>query len=188
MDHWALSLAAAFGVLAQVIISPLHEPSTVKILLIYALGTIVLSLRLFFTTLSLSSTTSHIFFLNTSFFSTFILLTLIRRVYFSPLSRFPGPKIAACTKLWLANEFHHGRTSDTVRELHKMHGDIVRVAPAEISVNSVEGVEMIYKGKYLRGSLYEIASLIGADSVITTRDYAKHGPWRRIWWVLIRYC
>jgi hypothetical protein len=49
---------------------------------------------------------------------------VIHNVYFHPLSRFPGPRGAACTKWWLAyKQLGRGVSLSTLRvELHQKYG------------------------------------------------------------------
>ena len=54
----------------------------------------------------------------------YALVRVIYNVYFHPLSRFPGPRGAACTRWWLAYmELGMGVSLSTLREeLHKKYG------------------------------------------------------------------
>jgi hypothetical protein len=54
----------------------------------------------------------------------YALVCIIYNLYFHPLSRFPGPRGAACTKWWLAYwELGRGVSLSTLREeLHKEYG------------------------------------------------------------------
>ena len=87
-----------------------------------------------------------------------LLYALIRVVYnffFHPLSRFPGPRGAACTRWWLAYmELGKGVSLSTLRaELHQKYGtlstlllfdckidtgqgDIIRISPNEVDSTS----------------------------------------------------
>lgn len=49
---------------------------------------------------------------------------IVYRVYFSPLSRFPGPKLAAATLLFEAyyDVIKQGQYTFKIRELHKQYG------------------------------------------------------------------
>jgi hypothetical protein len=83
------------------------------------------------------------------------LLRVIYNVYFHPLSRFPGPRGAACTGWWLAYmELGRGVSLSTLRaQLHGKYGtdppsrssdcsldpwtgDIVRIAPNEVIIST----------------------------------------------------
>ena len=83
------------------------------------------------------------------------LLRVIYNIFFHPLSRFPGPRGAACTRWWLAYmELVRGVSLSTLRiELHQQYGmmlnnvafsdrtidlasdagDIIRIAPNEVN-------------------------------------------------------
>jgi hypothetical protein len=52
------------------------------------------------------------------------LLRVIYNVYFHPLARFPGPRSAACTSLWLAYmQLVRGVSLSTLRaDLHQKYG------------------------------------------------------------------
>jgi hypothetical protein len=54
----------------------------------------------------------------------YALVRVIYNVYFHPLSRFPGPRGAACTKWWLAYmQLVRGVSLSTLRmELHERYG------------------------------------------------------------------
>ena len=54
----------------------------------------------------------------------YALVRVIYNVYFHPLSRFPGPRGAACTGWWLAYmELGRGVSLSTLRtELHRKYG------------------------------------------------------------------
>jgi hypothetical protein len=62
-------------------------------------------------------------------FTGLVLYALVRvlyNVYFHPLSHFPGPRGAACTKLWLAYmQLGRGISLATLRsELHQKYGTV----------------------------------------------------------------
>jgi hypothetical protein len=56
----------------------------------------------------------------------YALIRVINNVYFHPLSRFPGPRGAACTKWWLAYmQLGRGVSLSTLRvELHQKYGTV----------------------------------------------------------------
>ncbi|KAF8488483.1 putative P450 monooxygenase [Russula emetica] len=64
----------------------------------------------------------------------YALIRVIYNVYFHPLSRFPGPRGAACTRWWLAYmELGRGISLSTLRaDLHQKYGDIIRISPNEL--------------------------------------------------------
>src|SRR6266403_2751072 len=56
----------------------------------------------------------------------YALVRVIYNLYFHPLSRFPGPRGAACTRWWLAYmELGRGISLSTIRaELHQKYGTV----------------------------------------------------------------
>jgi cytochrome P450 len=66
----------------------------------------------------------------------YVLTVVLYRLYFHPLAKFPGPKIAAATRLY---EFYHeiyrdGRYYQVIDAMHVEYGPIVRVNPFELHV------------------------------------------------------
>ncbi|EFQ25310.1 cytochrome P450 [Colletotrichum graminicola] len=64
------------------------------------------------------------------------ILSLVYNLYFHPLRRYPGPRSWGATRLMYSWELVHGRAHKSVLALHKQYGDIVRIAPDELSVCS----------------------------------------------------
>ncbi|KAH8587676.1 cytochrome P450 [Bisporella sp. PMI_857] len=74
----------------------------------------------------------------------YIIGLAIYRVYFHPLAAFPGPKLCAITRIpWLYN-FTLGRQSHFALELHESYGQVVRIAPNELSYTLEEAAKDIY--------------------------------------------
>ncbi|KAF5870852.1 putative benzoate 4-monooxygenase cytochrome p450 protein [Botrytis fragariae] len=170
------------AIACQVLLSPIHEPSTLKVISVYFLSNCVIFLYLTFTSTGIFQVIIHLFTLNITFLLTAIILTAFRRLYFSPLSHIPGPARFALTKLFIANEFRLGRTSYTIEALHKQYkSDVVRIGPNEVSIINADAVTEVFSGKYPRGTFYEIGAINGEVNLNTTRDYGKHTSWRRIW-------
>ena len=175
-------IVAALAIAAQVYLSPIPEVSTVKVVLAYYTANLILITYLFSSKLGFVDLFFKFTSLNATFLLTAITLTLIRRLYFSPLCKFPGPKLAAASKLWAANEYRLGRHSLTVKALHKKYNsDFVRIGPNEVSIRNVDAVEKIYKGRYTRGTFYEVGAINGEFNLNTTRNNKVHAVWRRIW-------
>ncbi|KAI0013031.1 cytochrome P450 [Xylariaceae sp. FL0662B] len=71
---------------------------------------------------------------------------VIYRLYFSPLARFPGPRIAAATGWY---EFYYqfwlnGKYIYEIEKMHKKYGPIVRVNPEELSIHDPEFYNELY--------------------------------------------
>lgn len=69
---------------------------------------------------------------------------MIYRIYFHPLSKYPGPKLAAATRLWWLRQQLGGRFPFLVHELHLKYGEIVRIAPTELSFSGAAAWKEIY--------------------------------------------
>ncbi|KAM3077399.1 hypothetical protein ACMFMG_006746 [Clarireedia jacksonii] len=174
--------AVALAVVCQVYLSPIPEPSTLKIVSTYFLGNFVLLLYLLRGGLRIIQSTTKLVHFNVVFLLAAITLTAVRRLYFSPLSHIPGPSRFALTKLFFANEYFQGRASLTTRALHQEYqADVVRIGPNEVSVVNADTISKLYSGKYPRGTFYEMGAVNGELNLNSTRDYAQHTPWRRIW-------
>ncbi|PQE04137.1 hypothetical protein CJF31_00003232 [Rutstroemia sp. NJR-2017a BVV2] len=153
--------AASLAIVCQVYLSPIPEPSTLKIVSTYFSGNLVLFLYLLRGGLGIFQSTTKLTYLNVVFLLTATIFTLIRRLYFSPLSHIPGPSRFALTKLFLANEYFQGRASLTTRALHQEYQtDVVRIGPNEVSVVNVDAISKLYSGKYPRGTFYEMVQEI----------------------------
>ncbi|KAI1811940.1 benzoate 4-monooxygenase cytochrome P450 [Poronia punctata] len=71
----------------------------------------------------------------------------IYRVYFSPLSRFPGPKLAAAT-FWYEFYYdlwpHKFQYMWKIKKLHEQYGPIVRINPYHLHIYDPEYLDDIY--------------------------------------------
>ena len=66
------------------------------------------------------------------------------RLFFHPLSRIQGPRIAALSNVWYAKHVRDGRMFTLGRTLHKAYGPVVRVGPNEVWFNSGDAFKAIY--------------------------------------------
>lgn len=68
----------------------------------------------------------------------------VYRVFFHPLARIPGPRLAALSNVWLARHARDGRMLGVGKRLHKIYGPMVRVGPDELWFDSKEAFRQIY--------------------------------------------
>ncbi|KAF2768082.1 cytochrome P450 monooxygenase [Teratosphaeria nubilosa] len=59
-------------------------------------------------------------------------------LYFGPLSKIPGPRVTALSRLPYVRHLLAGTTVDMVVDLHKKYGEVVRISPNEVSFTSGE--------------------------------------------------
>jgi len=89
---------------------------------------------------------SKILFYSAVLIPSWILYVVVHRLFFHPLARIPGPKLAAFTFLYQTYfSFKDGsRFYKQVGLLHKKYGPVVRITPDEISLSDPENYETIY--------------------------------------------
>ncbi|KAL4961365.1 cytochrome P450 [Aspergillus stella-maris] len=87
-----------------------------------------------------------------------ILYGVLRVLYLRhihPYSKYPGPFLASVSRIWLAQQVIRGRVHKTQRELHQQHGDIIRIAPDEISMSNPAAMQDIYaRNQLLKTDFY----------------------------------
>lgn len=94
-----------------------------------------------------------------SWFPTVILTALISHVvyqrFFSSLSNVPGPFLASVSRLWLAQKFRRCDFHRTAIKVHAEYGEIVRIAPNEVSLSDPNAIRTIYgQAKFYKGEWY----------------------------------
>ncbi|KAH6667915.1 putative P450 monooxygenase [Halenospora varia] len=73
----------------------------------------------------------------------------IWRLYLSPLAKFPGPKLAALTRLYEAyyEVIKGGQYTFKLLELHENYGPIVRISPWEVHIKDPDYFDQLYGAK-----------------------------------------
>ena len=107
----------------------------------------------------------------------YIVIVVTYRLYFHPLSKYPGPWLAKITDLY---PLYHAWNSDrhlTFWRCHEKYGDIFRYGPNTLSVNTNTGLKTIYgaKANVKKSSWYRvIPPAVGVVSVWTCIDKELH--------------
>lgn len=94
----------------------------------------------------------------------------IYRLYFHPLSRVPGPNIAACTSLWLAYHTYVGDECTVVYSLHRKYGPVLRVGPNDVDISNADAIEPIYvaRGGFPKSPVYSKFDIDGHSTIFST--------------------
>ncbi|KAI3392899.1 hypothetical protein diail_4986 [Diaporthe ilicicola] len=98
-------------------------------------------------------------------------------IWFHPLSKYPGPKLAACTELWYARSWTGGKWHDSINKAHRTYGDIIRIAPNELSFASVQAFKDIYGAPSKTRKLFPKSDLFydtGIQSMVFEMDPEEH--------------
>jgi hypothetical protein len=115
-----------------------------------------------------------------SFFALSILhlLTLtIYRLYLHPLSKFPGPRLAALTNWY---EFYYdvllqGQFTAHIQQLHQTHGPIIRITPTELHISDPAYFDTLYSRSGRRNKYHYFANRFGgASDSFSTVDHERH--------------
>ncbi|EON61526.1 hypothetical protein W97_00741 [Coniosporium apollinis CBS 100218] len=112
-------------------------------------------------------------------------LQIIYNTFFHPLRRYPGPKLAAVTKLPYQRSRISGNQVAWITSLHSRYGDVVRVAPNELSYidgqawKDIYGFQKAGKGENPKDTSFYGIEAHGSQSIITMNEQ-DHGRVRRI--------
>lgn len=108
---------------------------------------------------------------------------VLYRIYFHPLSKYPGPFLAKLTDCYLAYYAWRGDRHLEFYRAHKKYGQFVRLGPNLLSVNSASALKTIYGFKSnVRKSDFYLAfpAKKGSESVHSTIDKQVHARKRRV--------
>ena len=72
------------------------------------------------------------------------LVFLVLSYFNNGLNRFPGPLLAKFSQLWLFLDTKRGHHHETIIELHKKHGNIVRLGPNVVSLADPANIKVVY--------------------------------------------
>lgn len=68
----------------------------------------------------------------------------VYNAFLHPLSRYPGPKLAGVTRAYYLFFDVRGVSHWKVKEWHEKYGDVIRIAPGELSYTSGQAWQTIY--------------------------------------------
>lgn len=107
---------------------------------------------------------------------------LIYPVLLSPLAKIPNAHpVAPYTPLWILWTRFQGRENPTLYEAHQKHGPVVRLGPNEISINSVEGLRIVYGGNFDKHDWYaNVFSNYFIDNTFCMKKSEPHRERKRL--------
>lgn len=81
------------------------------------------------------------YLINRQYYATYAVYNL----YFSPLAKFPGPRLSAISRLPFVGAHIKGKLHDYFCDLHAQYGPIVRVAPDELTTIDASAWKEVYQ-------------------------------------------
>lgn len=100
----------------------------------------------------------------------------------SPLRNVPGPFWSRFTRLPLKKAIIGGRRIFFIHDLHQQYGDIVRIAPDEVSVSDMDGFKKIHavSATFNKADWYEKLTIFPRHSVFTMMTKETHAARRKL--------
>ncbi|PCH05418.1 Cytochrome P450 [Penicillium occitanis (nom. inval.)] len=121
--------------------------------------------------------TSHLLCGAVCAYSVYVIGLVVYRLWLSPLSKFPGPKLAAATawyEFWY-DAICHGKYTFEIARMHKEYGPIVRISPWELHVDDPSFYEVLYSRESPRNKYKFYANMFGNErATIAVLDHAHH--------------
>ncbi|KAE8152092.1 cytochrome P450 [Aspergillus avenaceus] len=105
----------------------------------------------------------------------------IYRLWFHPLSKYPGPRLAALTRWYVAWYIYRGVFYRHVRDLHNQYGDVVRTGPDLIHFNSPATMVDIYgaQANVLKTDEFQVLNIAGSSTIFSAVKKNVHAFKRR---------
>ncbi|WPH01316.1 Hypothetical protein R9X50_00415500 [Acrodontium crateriforme] len=112
----------------------------------------------------------------------YIASLVVYNILFHPLRKFPGPKLWAASRLPWCYYQYQGRLQHRILSLHIQYGNVVRVAPNELSYNSETAWKTIYgqrKDEMNKDPIFRLHTPTGAQNILVA-DRETHTRQRRL--------
>lgn len=108
---------------------------------------------------------------------------LFYRLVLSPLAKFPGPPLAAATRLYeiYFQIIKGGTFTWHINDLHEKYGPIVRITPWELHIKDPDYYNTLYAGPGKHRNKDPLFSNIGyPKSIFSLNSHEAHRPWRKV--------
>lgn len=111
----------------------------------------------------------------------YVLGRIIYNLYVHPLSRYPGPRLAAISSLYYIYWTNNGQLHTKLKDLNDQYGDVVRIEPSSLVYRSAQPWKDIYghRRSFVKDDKFFIPSPNGPN-ILTTFDDAGHARQRRL--------
>ncbi|KAH6633545.1 cytochrome P450 [Boeremia exigua] len=113
-------------------------------------------------------------------------ITAIYNIYFHPLSKYPGPKLAVASRSFWSLLVISGYQPQWIHKQHEIYGEVVRVGPDRLCYINPQAWKDIYghrtggRPENQKDRRFTETEVNGEDSVLSTPDVATHGRVRRL--------
>ncbi|KAI0534869.1 cytochrome P450 [Xylaria digitata] len=106
---------------------------------------------------------------------------IVYRKCFHRLRHFPGPPLAAITKLWHVQKGLDGKNHLLIEDLFKRYGPIIRTGPEELTIIDAAIPQIIdgSKSQFTKATFYDI--FLPELTITAARNVNDHDARRRIW-------
>ncbi|KAE8389477.1 cytochrome P450 [Aspergillus alliaceus] len=107
------------------------------------------------------------------------------RLFLHPLSKFPGPKLAAMSNLPYVNWIITGQLHSRIRQLHDRHGDVVRIRPNALTYRNPQAWPDIYGHRkqgtpsFRKDPEFYLPSASGASHIVNANN-EDHARFKRL--------
>lgn len=114
--------------------------------------------------------------------STALYKLLVYPLLLSPLSKIPNAHWSApLVSTWIERKRRSGVENITIYSLHQRLGPVVRLAPNELSFNSLEALKVIYTGSFEKDVWYRDTFMnFRVDNLVSTLKLKPHSQQKRI--------
>jgi len=112
----------------------------------------------------------------------FLSVRLLHRLLYGRLRHVPGPWHSQISSVFLAFYELSYRRSDKILQWHRTYGPVVRIAPNEISVATLQDTKQTYgsRCRWAKSSYFDYFMGYNARSVFATKPYEEHGAKRKL--------
>lgn len=157
----------------------LRAPLYFRALLLFSVLLLLLQLRT--SGLNITTAAARTIALLAAFLSSLATSIITYRLFLHPLKAFPGPTLAAVSKLHHSWKVRHSQNHIYLDTLFKQYGEFVRTGPSEITIFHPEALEALHgpANDLRKTDWYDV--LRPHVAVNTTRDIDEHTHRRRAW-------